>query len=93
MRSLFQVLTLVSYCVSGVVAEQVTITAGDAGKECIVKAAGRKVDDTPAILEAFRSCNGGGKVIFPRGEEYWIATRLNPVVHDIRVEWRGQWKV
>jgi hypothetical protein len=86
--------TLVSISILCVaVAEQVIVRDGEAGVECEVRAAGKKIDDTPAILKAFQSCNGGGKIIFPKGEEYWIATKLNPVVKDIRIEWRGQWKV
>lgn len=86
--------TLVSLSIlCGAVAEQVVVRDGEAGKECEVKAAGKKIDDTPAILTAFQSCNGGGKIIFPEGEEYWIASKLNPVVKDIQIEWRGMWKV
>lgn len=63
------------------------------GKTCTVKAHGNKKDDTPQILEAFENCNNGGTVVFPEGENYWIATKLNSVVYDVSVEWRGMWTV
>jgi hypothetical protein len=62
-------------------------------KECKVMAAGNMVDDTPNILRAFQECNDGGKIIFPEGQHYWIATRMNPRVNNIKIEWRGQWTV
>ncbi|TAQ84059.1 hypothetical protein B7494_g7614 [Chlorociboria aeruginascens] len=61
------------------------------GKICIVRAHGNKTNDTPQILKGFEECNGGGTLIFPENESYYIATRLNPVVHDLTIEWRGLW--
>lgn len=60
---------------------------------CTVKANGDQKDDVPNILEAFHRCGNGGKIIFPEDEAYWIGTRLNPVVNDITIEWRGKWTV
>ncbi|KAF2180071.1 glycoside hydrolase family 28 protein [Zopfia rhizophila CBS 207.26] len=31
----------------------------------------------------------GGTVIFPHDQLYWIEQRLNPIVNDIIIEWRG----
>lgn len=31
--------------------------------------------------------------MFPEDQEYWIATRLNPVIHDVTVDWKGTWMV
>ncbi|KAJ5728204.1 hypothetical protein N7493_004534 [Penicillium malachiteum] len=62
-----------------------------AANVCTVKARGNKKDDTPNILNAFEKCSGGGTVVFPEDQSYWIATRLNPVIHDVTVEWRGKW--
>jgi galacturan 1,4-alpha-galacturonidase len=61
--------------------------------ECVVTANGNKKDDVPNILQAFKDCGNGGTVVFPEDQNYWIATRLNPVVNDVTVEWRGQWTV
>ena len=44
-------------------------------KTCEVKEGGR--DDSPAILEAIKECNDGGKVIFKRGAKYTIGTALD----------------
>jgi len=63
------------------------------GKVCTVKALGDKKDDTPQILKAFEDCNNGGTVAFPETENYWIATRLNPVIYDVTVIWKGIWTV
>ncbi len=65
----------------------------DSGKTCLVKPLGSNRDDVPQILNAFEDCNNGGTVFFPEGEEYYIATRLNPVLRDVVVEWRGTWVV
>jgi galacturan 1,4-alpha-galacturonidase len=61
------------------------------GKQCTVKALGSERDDVPNILRAFDECNNGGTVIFPEDQNYWIAQRLNPVLHDVYIEWRGVW--
>jgi len=58
---------------------------------CTVFANGNRTDDVPIILEAFSTCGNGGSVVFPERENYWIATRLNPVVRDVNIEWHGQW--
>lgn len=61
------------------------------GKRCTVLALGNQTDDTPQILSAFESCNNGGTVVFPETQNYWIATRLNPILHDVTIEWGGVW--
>ncbi|KAK2764498.1 hypothetical protein FQN54_009193 [Arachnomyces sp. PD_36] len=58
---------------------------------CTVTANGSEEDDTENILSAFDECGHGGTVVFPEGEEYWIATKLNPVVNDVTIDWRGEW--
>ncbi|KAL4962427.1 pectin lyase fold/virulence factor [Aspergillus stella-maris] len=60
-------------------------------KTCTVHPIGSKQDDVPNILSAFTSCNHGGKVIFPESSTYWIASRLNPRIYDVDIEWRGTW--
>ncbi|RFU24789.1 hypothetical protein B7463_g11545, partial [Scytalidium lignicola] len=61
------------------------------GKICQVKARGHREDDVPNIKQAFEECNNGGTVVFPEGENYWIAQRLNPVLDHVTIEWRGVW--
>jgi galacturan 1,4-alpha-galacturonidase len=60
---------------------------------CTVKANGHQKDDVPNILKAFQECGNGGKIVFPEDQSYWIATRLNPVVNDVVIEWHGKWTV
>jgi galacturan 1,4-alpha-galacturonidase len=68
-------------------------TPANNGKTCTVRPLGRSRDDTPQILNAFEECNNGGTVVFPEGQNYTIATKLNPVLYDVRVEWKGVWTV
>jgi galacturan 1,4-alpha-galacturonidase len=60
---------------------------------CTVYAQGQQKDDVPNILTAFFQCGQGGRIIFPQDQEYWIAQRLNPVINDVEIDWRGQWTV
>jgi len=62
------------------------ITPGGFGfpKTCTVwPLPGAETDDTPNILKAFKECSSGGTVVFPEGQNYWIGTKLNPVVRDV----------
>lgn len=70
---------------------QITTAAGR--KQCTVTANGGNVSDVPNILYAFDTCGHGGDIIFPEGQNYYIASKLNPVVNDVRIEWRGIWTV
>lgn len=63
------------------------------GKTCTVKPLGHQRDDTPQILKAFEKCNHGGTVVFPKGENYWIGTKLNPIIYDVTIDWKGVWTV
>lgn len=63
------------------------------GKVCTVTPLGDEMDDTPQILNAFKACNNGGTVVFPENYNYTIASKLNPVIYDVTVEWRGVWTV
>ena len=63
------------------------------GKSCIVLALGNQTDDTPQILQAFEECNHGGTVVFPKDQNYWIATKLNPIIYDVTIKWEGVWTV
>lgn len=61
------------------------------GKTCTVKALGNKQNDVPNILRAFEECNNGGTVIFPKEENYWIASQLHPTLSHVEIEWKGTW--
>ncbi|EXJ58925.1 hypothetical protein A1O7_06355 [Cladophialophora yegresii CBS 114405] len=65
---------------------------GPGQRICTVAAKGGQQDDVPQIVKAFKDCGNGGKVVFPEGQTYWIATKLNPVVNDVTIEWRGIWQ-
>ncbi|PLB46848.1 galacturan 1,4-alpha-galacturonidase C [Aspergillus steynii IBT 23096] len=58
---------------------------------CTVRALGNRTDDVPNLLQAFHRCSSGGTIVFPEDQSYWIASRLNPVLHDVTIEWRGKW--
>jgi galacturan 1,4-alpha-galacturonidase len=60
-------------------------------KQCTVYPHGGNVSDVSNILRAFETCNNGGTVIFPEGQNYWIGSKLNPVLKDVTIEWRGVW--
>ena len=75
------------------VAGGVGVTEVNGRPECTVTANGNQTDDVPNILDAFAKCGHGGNVIFPEDQSYWIATKLNPVVNDVQIEWHGQWTV
>lgn len=65
----------------------------DSGKACTLTPIGDSKDDVPQILEAFEACNNGGTVVFPEESTFYIATRLNPVIYDVTIDWRGTWLV
>lgn len=54
---------------------------------------GGNQSDVANIVHAFKECGSGGDIIFPEDQNYWIDTKLNPVVNDVRVDWRGVWTV
>ncbi|KAK5132438.1 hypothetical protein LTR08_009049 [Meristemomyces frigidus] len=60
-------------------------------KQCTVYAHGGNTSDTDNILHAFSVCGHGGTVVFPESQNYFIASKLNPVVNDVTIEWRGIW--
>lgn len=65
----------------------------DSGKTCTLIPNGDNEDDVPQILEAFEACNNGGTVVFPENATFYIATKLNPVIYDVTIDWRGIWLV
>ena len=71
----------------------VTETVVDGRKTCTVIANGNQTDDVPNILSAAQECGKQGTIVFPEDQNYWIATRLNPVFDDVIIEWHGQWTV
>lgn len=65
----------------------------DSGKTCTLIPNGDNKDDVPQILEAFEACNDGGTVVFPENSTFYIATKLNPVIYDVTIDWKGTWLV
>jgi galacturan 1,4-alpha-galacturonidase len=72
--------------------EQVRDTINDQ-KVCTVIPRGNKQDDVPSIVRAFQECNNSGKIVFPRGEKFWIASKLHVTVSDVNIDWYGLWTV
>lgn len=62
-------------------------------KTCTVFANGGNVSDVSNILAAFDECGSGGNIVFPEHQNYWIDEKLNPVVNDVVIDWRGIWTV
>ena len=61
--------------------------------QCTVLANGGTTNDVPNILKAFGKCGNGGDIVFPEGQNYYIASKLNPVVNDVDINWGGIWTV
>jgi galacturan 1,4-alpha-galacturonidase len=61
--------------------------------QCTVLANGGTTDDVPNILKAFSRCGNGGDIIFLKGQNYYIASKLNPTVNDVNINWAGIWTV
>lgn len=54
---------------------------------------GKRKDDVPSLLKAFKDCGNGGYIESPAGQNYRIAQRLNPVLHNVKIDWLGTWTV
>ncbi|RVD82816.1 Pectin lyase fold/virulence factor [Arthrobotrys flagrans] len=52
---------------------------------------GKRKDDVPSLLKAFKDCGNGGYIESPAGQNYRIAQRLNPVLHNVKIDWLGTW--
>ena len=63
------------------------------GKTCTLIPIGNNEDDVPQIVEAFEACNNGGTVVFPENSTFYIATKLNSVIYDVTIDWKGTWLV
>ncbi|KAI5243005.1 pectin lyase-like protein [Aureobasidium subglaciale] len=59
--------------------------------QCTVLANGGTTNDVPNILKAFSKCGNGGDITFPEGQNYYIASKLNPMVNDVNINWQGIW--
>jgi hypothetical protein len=93
MHFLSKVLPLVLALTGSTAAAAVDVSPRATPKTCVVKPRGDQKNDVPNILRAFQKCNNGGRIVFPEGETYWIAERLNPHVRDVTIEWKGTWLV
>ena len=61
--------------------------------QCTVTANGGNQSDVSNILQAFKKCGNGGNIVFPEDQNYYIASKLNPVVNDVTIDWHGIWTV
>ncbi|KAL2846321.1 pectin lyase fold/virulence factor [Aspergillus pseudodeflectus] len=91
MHFLSKVLPLVLALTGSTAAAAVDVSPRATRKTCVVKPRGGQKNDVPNILRAFQKCNNGGRIVFPEGETYWIAERLNPHVREVTIEWKGTW--
>ena len=79
---------------TGVNGQRISHSKREGRPTCTVFAgSSNATDDVPTILRAFKDCGHGGNVVFPEREEYHINSKLNPVVNDVNIEWRGEWVV
>ncbi|GAB7359447.1 hypothetical protein MBLNU230_g6095t1 [Neophaeotheca triangularis] len=60
-------------------------------KQCTVYANGNNASDVSNILYAFHVCGNGGRLVFPEGQNYFIDSKLNPVVNGVEIDWNGVW--
>jgi galacturan 1,4-alpha-galacturonidase len=81
------------YSITNVLAGGVNVTTDGKIQTCTVTANGNQKDDVPHIMQAFKTCGVNGIIVFPEDQTYWIATKLNPVLSNVEVEWRGLWQV
>ena len=87
MRFLTLALTALPYVFAG----GVSVHFEHGVRTCTVTAHGGEHDDVPNILKAFEECGTNGRVVFPTQQTYWIGQKLNPVLHNVDIEWRGTW--
>ncbi|RMZ10849.1 hypothetical protein D0860_03668 [Hortaea werneckii] len=79
---------------TGVNGQRISHSRREGRPTCTVFAgSSNATDDVTTILRAFKDCGDGGNVVFPEGEQYHINSKLNPVVNDVNIEWRGEWVV
>jgi len=85
---------LITTGLSGVSAQRVSHSSRNGRPTCTVYAGkNNSTDDVPTILTAFKNCGHGGNIIFPEDQTYHINSKLNPVVNDVSIDWRGEWVV
>ena len=85
-------LVSIAMCVAAYTAEASSIHRRQSSDTCTVSPLGNGADDVPQILDAFEQCGQGGTIVFPEDNAYNIASKLNPVVNDVTIEWRGTWQ-
>lgn len=91
-RSITRLLSLA--VISQTIAQHISFSDVHGRPTCIVHPGkNNSTDDVPAILEAFERCGHGGDIVFPANETYHINSRLNPVVNDVSIDWKGEWLV
>lgn len=84
---------ILSLLISLVSAGGVSYTTVSGRKQCTVTANGGNQSDVANLLHAFSECGHAGNIIFPENQNYWIDHKLNPVLNDVYIDWKGIWTV
>lgn len=75
-------------------AQSISHSTRDGRPTCTVHAGkSNNTDDVPTIMKAFKICGHGGSVVFPVDQTYHINSKLNPVLNDVTIDWKGEWLV
>ncbi|GAB7346775.1 hypothetical protein MBLNU459_g1876t1 [Dothideomycetes sp. NU459] len=83
--------TCLSLFISLVSAGGVSFSTVSGRRQCTVTANGGNKSDVANILHAFDECGNAGNIVFPADQNYWIDQKLNPVVNDVQIAWKGIW--
>lgn len=92
MRAFLSTLAASSFLLIPTLGQSIDQTTIAGRPTCTVHAGpDNSTDDTPNIVKAFEQCGHGGNVIFPEDQTYHINSKLNPILNDVTIEWRGEW--
>lgn len=71
----------------------VEVTLGKCRRICTVKANGGTESDVANILQALAECGKNGIIVFPEDQTYLIDQKIHATLHDVRIDWKGEWVV
>ncbi|KAK9413643.1 putative Glycoside hydrolase family 28 protein [Seiridium unicorne] len=90
-NSALALLAALTFCSAQSSNSYVDVDVVDGKRVCTVTSIGNNQSDVGNILYAFCKCRSGSTIIFPEDQNYWIGERLHAEVHDVNIEWKGQW--
>lgn len=93
MLRIFILIHLLFLSICAVAQGGVVVSNNGTANICTVTPNGNNQDDVPNILSAFSTCGTNAKVVFLEGKTYWIATKLNPLLSNVEIDWHGTWLV